>query len=51
MKHSKKLRIEGQELIHEDMRQHCLHSEITDWNSPGIDQDFLGAELSEKYVH
>lgn len=28
MKHNEKLKVKGSELLHEDIRQHCLHSEI-----------------------
>ena len=47
MKHDKKMKIDGQELIHEDLRQHCLASllECTDcsktesWEKPVIKKD------------
>jgi len=40
MKHDKKLKVAGSDLIYEDLRQYCLNSMIQDWNSDAIKKTF-----------
>ena len=38
MKHDKKMKIEGQALLMEDLRQHCISSMIKSFDSPALEE-------------
>lgn len=39
MKHDEKLKIDGKDLILEDLRQHCLSQSAQDWDTDLFDMD------------